>query len=86
MERRICNLHVLIIFFFRASSTALRYSEELTKIAYNGRHYNADVSYHICIYLSCLLTCHTIGIVLDTGRGEGDNSDEVFFFFFFFFC
>jgi hypothetical protein len=39
------NSRVLILFDDMASSTALRYSEELTTIAYNGRHYNADVMY-----------------------------------------
>jgi len=39
------NSRMLFIFDDMASNTAMRYSEELTKIAYNGRHYNTDVLY-----------------------------------------
>jgi hypothetical protein len=41
------NSRVLVIFDDMAADTALRYSQELQFIAYNGRHYNMD-----CIFIT----------------------------------
>lgn len=43
VTRRGLNSRLLIIFDDMAHDTALKYSDELSKIAYNGRHYNIDV-------------------------------------------